>query len=57
MPCEDCVGIENCNTYNSLKNTVREGRSEADFIGDTASCRRGYGCSQKTNYERSYRGE
>jgi len=54
MPCEGCVGVNNCDKYHSLKQAVREGRSMADFTEDTASCRRGYRCNQRIDYDTPY---
>lgn len=57
MSCEDCVGTKNCKTYQSLKQAVKKGRSEMDFMEDSVSCRRGWGCEQNIVYEIPYRGE
>lgn len=57
MPYEDCVGIEHCNRYQILIKAAKEGRSAADVAQDTNSCRRGYGCNQRPNYDTPYRGE
>jgi hypothetical protein len=57
MSCEDCIGPNDCNKYQSLRHAAKEGRSYLDVVQDTVSCRRGWGCNQAQNYDVPYRGE
>ncbi|MFA7707904.1 MAG: hypothetical protein WCX73_03060 [Candidatus Pacearchaeota archaeon] len=57
MPCEDCVGMNNCSKYQSLIQTIPQGRSVADVVYDSSSCIRGYNCTQTIDADRPYRGE
>jgi len=57
MTCEDCVGTKNCSVYQSLKDSLKEGKSEIDLVDETTSCRIGYRCTQKMNYDIPYKGE